>query len=197
MRVTLWSSAYKTVIFPSYSMCKILPLVCFFVLPVAINDRACVWFQALWKKKKSYYTSVGISSLVAGKTTCKLLLLTYNLQLHFTVSHQLSFLIYFMYTFHLEPWGLVVWMSSGGSSHTHLNLRWSDFHVCCSWYVEYVDRRRSSVMQDLVLFCLKFFFFGNPNLPDPVNFVPFGTMTYSPFDINLMSITCIKFVYLS
>ena len=36
----------------------------------------------------------------------------------------------------------------------------------------------------------------NPNLPDPVNFVPFGTMTYSPFDINLMSITCIKFVYL-
>ena len=29
----------------------------------------------------------------------------------------------------------------------------------------------------------------NPNLPDPVNFVPFGTMTYSPFDINLMSIT--------
>ena len=36
----------------------------------------------------------------------------------------------------------------------------------------------------------------NPNLPDPVNFVPFGMMTYSPFDINLMSITCIKFVYL-
>ena len=36
----------------------------------------------------------------------------------------------------------------------------------------------------------------NPNLPAPVNFVPFGTMTYSPFDINLMSMTCIKFVYL-
>ena len=36
----------------------------------------------------------------------------------------------------------------------------------------------------------------NPNLPDPVNFVPFGTMTYSPFDINLMNITWIKFVYL-
>ena len=29
----------------------------------------------------------------------------------------------------------------------------------------------------------------NPNLPDPVNFVPFGTMRYSPFDINLISIT--------
>ena len=37
----------------------------------------------------------------------------------------------------------------------------------------------------------------NPNLPPPpVNFVPFGTMRYSPFDINLTSITCIKFVYL-
>ena len=36
----------------------------------------------------------------------------------------------------------------------------------------------------------------NPNLPEPVNFVPFGTMKYSPFDINLISITCIKFVYL-
>ena len=36
----------------------------------------------------------------------------------------------------------------------------------------------------------------NPNLPDPVNFVPFGTMRYSPFDINLISITCILFVYL-
>ena len=28
----------------------------------------------------------------------------------------------------------------------------------------------------------------NPNLPDPVNFVPFGTMRYSIFDINLMSL---------
>ena len=36
----------------------------------------------------------------------------------------------------------------------------------------------------------------NPNLPAPVNFVPFGTRTYSLFDINLMSITFIKFVYL-
>ena len=36
----------------------------------------------------------------------------------------------------------------------------------------------------------------NPNSPDPVNFVPFGTMRYSPFDINLISITCILFVYL-
>ena len=36
----------------------------------------------------------------------------------------------------------------------------------------------------------------NPNLPDPVNFVPFGTMRYSPFDINLIGITCILFVYL-
>ena len=36
----------------------------------------------------------------------------------------------------------------------------------------------------------------NPNLPDPVNFVPFGTMRYSPFDINFISITCILFVYL-
>ena len=39
-------------------------------------------------------------------------------------------------------------------------------------------------------------FFLNPNLPDPVNFVPFGTMRYSPFDINLISITCMLFVYL-
>ena len=29
----------------------------------------------------------------------------------------------------------------------------------------------------------------DPNLPDPLNFVPFGTMRYSPFDINLISIT--------
>ena len=29
----------------------------------------------------------------------------------------------------------------------------------------------------------------NPNLPNPVNFVPFGTMRYTIFDINLMSIT--------
>ena len=29
----------------------------------------------------------------------------------------------------------------------------------------------------------------NLNLPDPMNFIPFGTMTYSLFDINLMSIT--------
>ena len=36
----------------------------------------------------------------------------------------------------------------------------------------------------------------NPNLPDPLNFVPFGTMRYSPFDISLISITCILFVYL-
>ena len=36
----------------------------------------------------------------------------------------------------------------------------------------------------------------NSNLPDPMNFVPFGTMRYSPFDINLISITCILFVYL-
>ena len=35
-----------------------------------------------------------------------------------------------------------------------------------------------------------------PNLPDPLNFVPFGTMRYSPFDINLTSLTCILFVYL-
>ena len=34
-----------------------------------------------------------------------------------------------------------------------------------------------------------------PNLPDPVNFVPFGTIRYSISDINLMRITCIKFVY--
>ena len=36
----------------------------------------------------------------------------------------------------------------------------------------------------------------NPNLPGPVNFVPFGTMRNSRFDINLISITYIKFVYL-
>ena len=36
----------------------------------------------------------------------------------------------------------------------------------------------------------------NPNLPAPVNFVPFGTMRYSPFDINLISTTCILFIYL-
>ena len=36
----------------------------------------------------------------------------------------------------------------------------------------------------------------NPNLPYPLNFVPFGTMRYSPFDINLISTTCILFVYL-
>ena len=36
----------------------------------------------------------------------------------------------------------------------------------------------------------------DPNLPDPVNFVPFGMMRYSPFNINLISITCILFVYL-
>ena len=29
----------------------------------------------------------------------------------------------------------------------------------------------------------------NPNLPDPMNFVAFGMMRYSLFDINLMSIT--------
>ena len=40
------------------------------------------------------------------------------------------------------------------------------------------------------------YIFLNPNLPDPLNFVPFGTMRYSPFDINLISITCILFVYL-
>ena len=28
----------------------------------------------------------------------------------------------------------------------------------------------------------------NPNLPVPMNFVPFGTMRYSLFDVNLMSI---------
>ena len=38
--------------------------------------------------------------------------------------------------------------------------------------------------------------FFNPNVPAPVNFVPFGTMRYSPFDVNLISITCILFVYL-
>ena len=31
----------------------------------------------------------------------------------------------------------------------------------------------------------------NPNLPNPMNFIPFGMMRYSSFDINLMSITCI------
>ena len=31
----------------------------------------------------------------------------------------------------------------------------------------------------------------NPNLSGPVNFVPYGTMRCSIFDINLMSITCI------
>ena len=31
----------------------------------------------------------------------------------------------------------------------------------------------------------------NPNLPDPMNFVPFGMMKYSLFDIILMSITYI------
>ena len=36
----------------------------------------------------------------------------------------------------------------------------------------------------------------SPNLPDPANFVPFGTMRNSLFDINLISITYIKFVYL-
>ena len=36
----------------------------------------------------------------------------------------------------------------------------------------------------------------NPNLPGPVNFVPFGTMRNSLFDINLISITYIKFVYI-
>ena len=30
----------------------------------------------------------------------------------------------------------------------------------------------------------------NPNLPDPMNFVPFATMRYSIFDVNLMSLTC-------
>ena len=29
----------------------------------------------------------------------------------------------------------------------------------------------------------------NPNLPEPVNFVPFGPMRYSVFDINFMSLT--------
>ena len=36
----------------------------------------------------------------------------------------------------------------------------------------------------------------NPNLRAPANFVPFGTMRNSLFDINLISITYIKFVYL-
>ena len=31
----------------------------------------------------------------------------------------------------------------------------------------------------------------NPNLSNPVNFIPFGTMRYSIFDINIMSLICI------
>ena len=34
----------------------------------------------------------------------------------------------------------------------------------------------------------------SPNLPDLMNFVPFDTMRYSVFDINLMRLTFIKFV---
>ena len=30
--------------------------------------------------------------------------------------------------------------------------------------------------------------YGNPNLPDPMNFVPFGTTRYSLFAINLINI---------
>ena len=36
----------------------------------------------------------------------------------------------------------------------------------------------------------------NPNLPGPVNFVPFGTMRNSLFDNNLISITYLEFVYI-
>ena len=36
----------------------------------------------------------------------------------------------------------------------------------------------------------------NPNLSGPANFVPFGTMRKSLFDINLINITYIKFVYI-
>ena len=36
----------------------------------------------------------------------------------------------------------------------------------------------------------------NPNLPGPANFVPFGTMRNSLFDINLISIPYIKFAYI-
>ena len=54
----------------------------------------------------------------------------------------------------------------------------------------------SQLSQSTVMFVVNLKKSFNPNLPAPVNFVPFRTMRYSPFVINLTSITCILFVFL-
>ena len=64
------------------------------------------------------------------------------------------------------------------------------------WTIEVGGMKIKSSVNFQTFVRLFVFTYLNPNLPDPVNFVPFGTMRYSPFDINLISITCILFVYL-
>ena len=99
--------------------------------------------------------------------------------------------------------GISVLKSTLGSFYIYTepiytNLTWINvtlsritFTILCMKYFFKVSSRilnRSTYISKGLLF--------NPNLPGPVNFVPFGTMRYSPFDINLISITCILFVYL-
>ena len=124
-------------------------------------------------------------------------------------------------TFHQEMWGLWVTektiskkMGSLGDSNTENTGSLDSYHdwrhlhngsapcmppfppgagppgKTCNWFFVPRPPFSTTCYNILTIFNV------NPNLPAPVNFVPFGTMTYSPFDINLMSITCIKFVYL-
>ena len=69
-------------------------------------------------------------------------------------------------------------------------------YVCFKWqkmWIKWLHAKIHNIITIYIYYRTNYF---NPNLPAPVNFVPFRTMTYSPFDINLMSMTCIKFVYL-
>ena len=138
-----------------------------------------------------------------------------NTNLHFFSSNNL-FLRQVLNTFLILLWNycrthFLVWFV--------LNLTYFNFDIeLNSWFfsfinwIDFVNTFLNSLFEfiDSIYFFFLFIhcwihqlFFGliqfilfNPNLPDPVNFVPFGMMTYSPFDINLMSITCIKIVYL-
>ena len=58
------------------------------------------------------------------------------------------------------------------------------FHLKFVYFIH-----REKILESLdSLFCL-YMEPLNPNLPDPMNFVPFGTMRYLSFDIKLMSLT--------
>ena len=98
----------------------------------------------------------------------------------------------------LYPWVWWAGLDHGSPSSLHMTQSWLGMatdQLSCCLHVNPAMQPRGVMGNNyhyivyhtpMIFICVSVYCV-NPDLPDPVNFIPFGTMKYSIFDINLIS----------